>query len=98
MVSKARLDLPEPLTPVMTTSWLRGILTYKFLRLCCRAPLTMMESAAKACEFMLKTNLNAKFRNNIHLSSHIDAGSVDAEVLLGPCQLFLKLFVLQNYP
>src|SRR3972149_1270956 len=46
MVSKAREDLPEPETPVMTTSLSRGISTSMFLRLCSRAPRTMMELSA----------------------------------------------------
>src|ERR1700758_2943572 len=40
MVSKAREDLPEPESPVMTVRVLRGISTLMFLRLCCRAPRT----------------------------------------------------------
>src|SRR5258706_9404421 len=44
MVSKANDDLPLPLIPVMTTSWLRGRLTLIFLRLCSRAPMTSMNS------------------------------------------------------
>src|SRR5215831_5282761 len=40
MVSNARLDLPEPERPVMTTSRSRGISTEMFLRLCTRAPCT----------------------------------------------------------
>src|ERR687889_996542 len=40
MVSKARLDLPEPDSPVMTTSALRGSLRWRSLRLCSRAPET----------------------------------------------------------
>src|SRR3970040_2080010 len=44
MVSKAREDLPEPETPVMTTSLSRGMTTSMFLRLCSRAPRTMMAS------------------------------------------------------
>src|SRR6185437_9426256 len=38
MVSKARLDLPEPDRPVNTVSVSRGISTSTFLRLCSRAP------------------------------------------------------------
>ena len=41
-MSKARVDLPDPLTPVMTVSWLSGIVTSMFLRLFCSAPRTMM--------------------------------------------------------
>src|SRR3990167_3860432 len=40
MVSKARLDLPEPDKPVMTVKVLRGISKFMSLRLCSRAPLT----------------------------------------------------------
>src|SRR5262245_50745938 len=40
MVSKARLDLPEPESPVTTTSRSRGISSETFLRLCTRAPWT----------------------------------------------------------
>src|SRR5262245_14040385 len=38
MVSKASDDLPEPDSPVNTTSLSRGISTSMFLRLCSRAP------------------------------------------------------------
>src|SRR5882762_3260043 len=38
MVSKAREDLPEPESPVMTVREFRGISTLIFLRLCWRAP------------------------------------------------------------
>src|SRR5438034_1100552 len=44
MVSKARDDLPEPLKPVTTTSLSRGMLSDRFLRLCCRAPPILMNS------------------------------------------------------
>src|SRR5437867_3221692 len=40
MVSKARLDLPEPDNPVTTMSLSRGISTVMFFRLCTRAPCT----------------------------------------------------------
>src|SRR3954451_23558156 len=40
MVSKASEDLPEPDTPVKTTSTSRGISRSTFLRLCSRAPRT----------------------------------------------------------
>src|SRR5215467_9136825 len=42
MVSKARLDFPEPERPVTTTSLSRGISTEMFLRLWTRAPCTAM--------------------------------------------------------
>src|SRR5215831_17780684 len=40
MVSNARDDFPEPLSPVMTTRRSRGMSTERFLRLCWRAPRT----------------------------------------------------------
>src|SRR6266545_6287153 len=46
MVSNAREDFPEPDSPVMTTSWSRGISTSMFLRLCSRAPRTRIRSLA----------------------------------------------------
>src|SRR5213594_506178 len=46
MVSKASEDLPEPESPVRTTSWSRGSSTSMFLRLCSRAPRTMIRSLA----------------------------------------------------
>src|SRR2546421_3685090 len=44
MVSKARLLLPEPERPVMTTNLSRGMVTSIFFRLCSRAPRTMILS------------------------------------------------------
>src|SRR3954469_11651130 len=43
MVSNASDDLPEPESPVMTTSESRGSSTVTSLRLCSRAPETTME-------------------------------------------------------
>ena len=40
MVSKARLDFPDPDKPVNTISLSRGISTLTFFRLCSRAPRT----------------------------------------------------------
>src|SRR5829696_492463 len=40
MVSKARLDLPDPESPVNTIRRSRGSSTVMFLRLCSRAPRT----------------------------------------------------------
>src|SRR6185369_15094724 len=48
MVSKAREDLPEPDRPVITVKRSRGMSTLMFLRLCWRAPLTLMRSMAIA--------------------------------------------------
>src|SRR5689334_19815315 len=42
MVSKARLDLPDPESPVTTTRLSRGIATETFFRLWTRAPFTSM--------------------------------------------------------
>src|SRR5579862_5424040 len=42
MVSNARLDLPEPDSPVMTIRLSRGSSSDTFLRLCTRAPCTAM--------------------------------------------------------
>src|SRR5918992_740116 len=44
MVSKARLDLPEPESPVITISASRGSSTSMPLRLCSRAPEMTMRS------------------------------------------------------
>src|SRR3989339_138437 len=41
-MSKARVDLPEPLTPVITMNRLRGSSRSIFLRLCSRAPRIMI--------------------------------------------------------
>src|SRR5437899_6067554 len=48
MVSKASGDFPEPDTPVITTSWSRGISRSMFLRLCSRAPRMTIRSLAMA--------------------------------------------------
>src|SRR5205085_4526630 len=44
MVSNASEDLPEPDGPVITVKVRRGISRSNPLRLCCRAPRTMMDS------------------------------------------------------
>src|SRR5215831_1753831 len=48
MVSKASEDLPEPESPVNTTSWSRGISRSMFLRLCSRAPRIAITRAPSA--------------------------------------------------
>jgi hypothetical protein len=40
--------LPEPLTPVTTTNWLRGMASDRFFKLCSRAPWTTMNGALAA--------------------------------------------------
>src|SRR5271167_3776156 len=60
MVSNARLDLPEPDSPVTTMSLSRGISTEMFLRLCTRAPCTAMVVRAEAFDsFRLAVGLAA---------------------------------------
>src|ERR1039457_4305035 len=49
MVSKASEDLPDPLSPVITVKALRGISTSIFLRLCWRAPCTVIRSSIGGC-------------------------------------------------
>src|SRR5438132_11354017 len=44
MVSKASEDLPDPLSPVNTTSRSRGIESVTFFRLCSRAPRMVIRS------------------------------------------------------
>src|SRR2546421_6875112 len=46
MVSNAKDDLPEPERPVITVNLSRGMSTSMFLRLCWRAPRTVMRSIA----------------------------------------------------
>src|SRR6266849_11108626 len=48
MVSNAKLDLPEPESPVTTMSLSRGISSEMFLRLCTRAPCTAIVVRAAA--------------------------------------------------
>src|ERR1700683_4706263 len=49
MVSNARLDLPEPETPVTTVIALCGIWKLTFFRLCTRAPRTTIASCDSGC-------------------------------------------------
>ena len=46
-ISKPSVDLPEPDTPLSTTSWFFGMLRLMFFRLCSRAPRMVMESDIK---------------------------------------------------
>src|SRR4051812_13182753 len=60
MVSNARLDFPDPESPVTTMSLSRGISTEMFLRLCTRAPCTAMVVRAGARDaFRLAVDLVA---------------------------------------
>src|SRR5512142_1832939 len=56
MVSKARDDLPEPLSPVITTSLSRGMSSVRFFRLCSRAPPIRMNSLLMAASFVFESN------------------------------------------
>ena len=49
-MSNARLDFPEPESPVTTISLSRGISTEMFLRLCTRAPCTAIVVRAEALD------------------------------------------------
>src|SRR5687768_8348745 len=62
MVSNARLDLPEPESPVTTISLSRGISTEMFLRLCTRAPCTAMVVRALGFAFRAGARLGAMGR------------------------------------
>src|SRR5438477_10999418 len=53
MVSKARLDFPEPESPVMQMRAFRGSRTVMSFRLCSRAPWTTSSSAAMGAPFYL---------------------------------------------
>ena len=53
MVSKARLLLPDPDSPVITISVSRGISTEMFFRLCTRAPCTAMVVRAPVLAILL---------------------------------------------
>src|SRR5438132_2626233 len=64
MVSKARLDLPEPDRPVMQIRRFRGRRTVMSLRLCSRAPWTMSSSGAIRRAIVLLERVFAKARNH----------------------------------
>src|SRR5208282_3546899 len=58
MVSKASDDLPEPLSPVMTTNLSRGMERLRFFRLCWRAPPILMNSLAMTLNFAIRASLH----------------------------------------
>src|SRR6266540_1612152 len=60
MVSKARLDFPEPERPVMQISRFRGNRTVMSLRLCSRAPWTTSSSAAISGESSARTGVRTE--------------------------------------
>src|SRR5687767_9198728 len=70
MVSNASDDLPEPDSPVSTTSLLRGISTSMFLRLCSRAPLTTILSMNSAHD----AGSRSRGRPSYHLRGEVERG------------------------
>ena len=67
--SKASVDFPEPLRPVMMTIWSRGISSERFLRLCSRAPRTAIAvgwASARASAERLFGHAQAKSRRLRH--------------------------------
>src|SRR3954466_3811038 len=65
MVSKASDDLPEPDSPVITTSLWRGMSTSTFLRLCTRAPRTEIHSWAINEDWGALTRTQALWQSTI---------------------------------
>lgn len=73
MVSKAREDFPEPLTPVTTVISLCGMSTLTLFRLCVRAPRTRRDSEseraaagfAEMSSFVAKGKLRQKARRTL---------------------------------
>src|SRR3954447_25706373 len=63
MVSNASEDLPDPESPVMTTSASRGSVTVTSLRLCSRAPETTI------CECRAIAHLSLESRTDVRLVS-----------------------------
>src|SRR5271165_4482858 len=83
MVSNARLDLPEPDSPVTTMSLSRGISTEMFLRLCTRAPCTAMVVRAEALDWLrLAVDLEA-----IRLFLEVKEGQLLHFDVALPCEL-----------
>src|SRR5687767_7454609 len=66
MVSNARLDLPEPESPVTTTRLSRGISSEMFFRLCTRAPWTAIVVRAAAFPFRLRPERRSSFMSTNH--------------------------------
>src|SRR5689334_505677 len=87
MVSKASDDLPEPLSPVITVSVLRGISTEMFFKLCWRAPRTVMLLIAmdllnlvrKTARNPIKTKADRHYRGPEGLSTAL------LRILTSPC-------------
>src|SRR4051795_3317382 len=74
MVSNARLDLPEPDSPVMTTRALRGILRLRSLRLCSRAPeTTISPRSIKRITSVEPSSARTSVRLALHGDRHLHA-------------------------
>src|SRR5215813_15070653 len=69
MVSKARLDLPEPESPVTTMSLSRGISTDMFFRLCTRAPCTAI--VVRAAGLAVAGAVLVAIRNFSHVNERL---------------------------
>ena len=61
MVSNARVDFPEPESPVITINLFRGKLTLILLRLLSRAPTTIISSKLFFYFFSSTLNLQEKY-------------------------------------
>ena len=77
MTSKASDDFPEPLNPVTTTSFSRGISRCRFLRLCWRAPLILI-----TCAGILTRNVKPTSQAQLFLfSSEIAFQAIECTVV-----------------
>lgn len=99
MVSKASDDLPLPLSPVITVSLLRGMLTLRFFRLCTRAPSTSMLSASPIGISLLMLRFSVCCAGNRHAPTPRDVNP--AKVLQKPfakpcCSAIASLFIPQT--
>src|SRR5271167_3934174 len=85
MVSKARDDLPEPESPVKTTSLSRGISRWTSWRLCSRAPRTTIRSTIErrlpaCCDHRLLGQLGQQPDDLVELVAE-RGGLLEAQVL-----------------
>src|SRR5215472_10966611 len=101
MVSKARLDLPDPESPVTTISLSRGISTEMFLRLWTRAPCTAIVVRADLAAAMLVLELIRRFPH-VHkrqlLHEHVaPLGELDRRRNLGDQPLVGQVLARRNH-
>src|SRR5215813_7427484 len=82
MVSKARLDLPDPDSPVNTISESLGNSSDTSLRLCSRAPRTTRRSATAVCfpghESLTRTGDTSSYPGVLTKARHADAPGAPA--------------------